>query len=285
MKKIQSYCKINLSLRVLRKLNSGYHNIQSLITFCNISDIIHINQISDKKDKILFSGRFKKNINLKSNTITKLLKILRKKNFLRKRKFEIRVQKNIPHGSGLGGGSSNAASLLSYFNSFFKLKLTNKKIYQLASKVGNDVPVCILRKNSLITGKGGQILRLNNRFKLNILIVYPDIVCLTKKIYLRNKTYSNAKRFNITQFKHKKLLIDILKNEKNDLQNTVIKNYPKIGQILTFILNMKGCYLSRITGSGSACIGIFDTKRKADIALKIIKKKFPRYWCVASKTI
>ena len=85
MKKIQSYCKINLSLRVLRKLNSGYHNIQSLITFCNISDIIHINQINDKKDKILFSGRFKKNINLKSNTITKLLKILRKKNFLRKR--------------------------------------------------------------------------------------------------------------------------------------------------------------------------------------------------------
>ena len=285
MKNIQSYCKINLSLRVLRKLNNSYHSIQSLITFCNVSDVIRINQINGRKDKILFSGRFKKNISFKSNTVTAVLKLLRKKNFLKKKKFKIIIQKNIPHGSGLGGGSSNAASLLNYFNSFFNLKLDNAKICNLASKVGSDVPVCILKKNSLITGKRKEILRLNNKFKLNILIVFPNIVCSTKKIYSKNKTYSFVKRFNISQLKHKKLLIDLLKREKNDLQDTVIKIYPQIDLVLRYISNMKGCHVSRITGSGSACIGIFNSKKKVDIALKIIKKKFPRYWCVSSKTI
>ena len=63
--KIKSYCKINLSLRVLKKLNNGYHNIMSLITFCDLHDIISISKIGNLKDKISFSGKFKKGINKK----------------------------------------------------------------------------------------------------------------------------------------------------------------------------------------------------------------------------
>ena len=71
--KIKSFCKINLSLRVLKKLNNGYHNINSLITFCNVHDIVTISETLGKKDNISFSGKFKKGISLKSNTITKAL--------------------------------------------------------------------------------------------------------------------------------------------------------------------------------------------------------------------
>ena len=71
--KIKSYCKINLSLRVIKKLNSGYHNIISLITFCDLHDVISISKIKSLKDKISFSGKFKKNINQKSNTVTEVL--------------------------------------------------------------------------------------------------------------------------------------------------------------------------------------------------------------------
>jgi len=71
--KIKSYCKINLSLKVLKKLNSGYHNIISLITFCDLHDVISISRIRNLKDEISFSGRFKKGINKKSNTITKVM--------------------------------------------------------------------------------------------------------------------------------------------------------------------------------------------------------------------
>ena len=71
--KIKSYCKINLSLRVIKKLNNNYHNIISLITFCDLHDVISISKTESSKDKISFSGKFKKGINKKSNTVTKIL--------------------------------------------------------------------------------------------------------------------------------------------------------------------------------------------------------------------
>ena len=66
--KIKSYCKINLSLRILKKLKNGYHNIKSLVTFCDLYDLISIRKIGGLKDKVSFSGRFKKGIDKKSNT-------------------------------------------------------------------------------------------------------------------------------------------------------------------------------------------------------------------------
>ena len=124
---IKCYSKINLSLRVIKKLKSGYHNIASLITFSNLCDNITITKINNNKDKIIFSGKFRKGINKKTNSITKVLKLLRSKNLLRSEFFEINVKKNIPHGSGLGGGSSNAAELLNYFYRKIKLKISKKK--------------------------------------------------------------------------------------------------------------------------------------------------------------
>ena len=73
--KIKSYCKINLSLKIIKKLKNGYHNISSLITFSDLHDIISISKINKPKDKITFSGKFCKNINKKSNTIAAVLKI------------------------------------------------------------------------------------------------------------------------------------------------------------------------------------------------------------------
>ena len=75
--KIKSYCKINLSLKVLKKLNSGYHNIASLITFCNLHDEILISKIKGFKDKISFSGKFSSGIDKEKNTVTKVLNLLR----------------------------------------------------------------------------------------------------------------------------------------------------------------------------------------------------------------
>ncbi len=139
--KIKSYCKINLSLRVIKKLNNNYHNIISLITFCDLHDVISISKTKSLKDKISFSGKFKKGINKKSNTITKILNLLRRAKLLENQAFKINIRKNIPHGSGLGGGSSNAADLLNYFNSKMKLKLSKNKIKKLAGQIGFDVPV------------------------------------------------------------------------------------------------------------------------------------------------
>ena len=283
--KIKSYCKINLSLRVIKKLNNNYHNIISLITFCDLHDVISISKTRSSRDKISFSGKFKKGINKKSNTVTKILNLLRRAKLLENQTFKINIRKNIPHGSGLGGGSSNAADLLNYFNSKMKLKLSKKKIKQLAIQLGFDVPVNLERKNTLLTGKRDEILRLNQKFKLNLLIVYPNLICSTKRIYEKNKKVSLSTPQSFFCIKNNKKLINLLKNENNDLEEAVIKIYPKVKKIIDYIKSIKGCYFSRITGSGSACIGIFSNMKNAIYAQKLIKLKYPKYWCAVSKTI
>ena len=283
--RIKSFCKINLSLRITKKLSNGYHNIRSLITFCDLHDLISISKIKSLNDKISFSGKFKKGINQKSNTVTKVLDLLRRNKLFENQTFKINIQKNIPHGSGLGGGSSNAADLLNYFNSKMKLKLGKKKIKKLANKIGFDVPINLERLNTFLTGKRDEILRLDQKFKLNLLIVYPNLICSTKRIYEKNKKISLLKPRSFFFIKNNKKLINLLKNENNDLEKTVIKIYPEVKKIIDYIKSLEGCYFSRISGSGSACIGIFSNMSNAIHARKLVKLKYPKYWCVVSKTI
>ena len=115
------------------------------------------------------------------------------------------------------------------------------------------------------------------------MIVYPNIICSTKKIYSLNKNFS--KLSSSFFYLKKKSLINFLKNEKNDLENTVIDIYPNVKKLINFIKGQNGCYFSRITGSGAACIGIFANKKSAVLAKKSINLKFPKYWSVVSKTI
>ena len=105
--KIKSYAKINLALNVTGK-NSKLHKIESLISFIDLYDLIYLKSINNNDHKIYFSGKFSKNIK-KINTVSLLLKLLDKKKFLKNQKFEIKIIKNIPQKSGMGGGSMNAA--------------------------------------------------------------------------------------------------------------------------------------------------------------------------------
>jgi len=283
--KIKSYCKINLSLKVLKKLNNGYHNIMSLITFCNLHDVILISKIRSKKDKINFIGPFKKGINKKFNTLSQMLNLLRRNKLLVNQAFKINVKKNIPHGAGLGGGSSNAANLLNSLNLKLKLKLNKHKLKKLANQIGFDVPINLERKNTFLTGNKNEILRINKKFKLNLLVVYPKLICSTKTIYKKNKKMTLIKPHSYFHIVNNKKLINYLKKENNDLEKTVIKIYPKVGKIIDCIKSQNGCYFSRITGSGSACIGIFSKMKHAINAKKIVKLKYPNCWCTTSKTI
>jgi len=281
--KLNAFCKVNLSLRILNKLSNNYHKIQSFISFCNLYDEIHISEIKKPQDKINFLGKFRKGIDNKSNTITKVLKLLRKEKKLTDKAFKIKVKKNIPHGSGLGGGSSDAASLINFFNLKMKLKLNKKKIYNLASLVGADVPCCLVQKNLYLTGKKIKIIKTKKNF--NILIVFPNFLCSTRNIYLKNKEFSSARSVSSSILSNEKKLINFLQNDHNGLEKIVVKMHPIIGKIIRSIYNQEGCYFSRITGSGSACIGLFSNVKTASLAKKIIKRKFPNYWCVVSKTI
>jgi len=250
-----------------------------------LHDTISISQSKNKKDQIYFSGKFNKGINNQSNTITKVIDLFRKEKLLKKQVFAIQVKKNIPHGSGLGGGSSNAADLINFFNSKMKLKIKRKKLEKLAFKIGSDVPICLEKKNTFLTGKKYEIVRVNKKLRLIILIVYPNLLCSTKKIYEKNKKFSFIKsKLNFKEIKPNQIF-NFLLSENNDLEKTVIKIYPKIKKIINYIRFQNGCYFSRITGSGSACIGVFSNIKNAKYAKKMINLKYPKYWCAISKTI
>ena len=136
-----------------------------------------------------------------------------------------------------------------------------------------------------MTGRKGKILRISKNFLLNALILYPNLNCSTKSIY-KNHIIEKKSKFHLSfSKKSKKGLIDYLVKQNNDLQKTVIKFYPNIKEIINFISSQKGCHFSRISGSGSSCIGIFSNMQKAIRAQKLIKLKYPNFWCVVSKTI
>ena len=157
--KINSQAKINLSLHVIKKLKNNYHNIESLVTFLKLSDDILVRKTNTQSHKVLFYGKFAKDINNR-NTITKLLSILDKKNLLSNQKFEIKIKKNIPQKSGMGGGSMNAASILRYFVKKKIINISNAKVTKIANLIGSDVVLGLEKKNSILFNNG-KIERIN----------------------------------------------------------------------------------------------------------------------------
>ena len=276
---IKSYSKINLSLRVQKKQKNGLHKIQSNTVLINLCDTIDIKKIKAKEDKIIFEGNFSKNINKKINSVVDTLKIVKKIKKINN-KFKITVKKNIPIFAGLGGGTSNAVHIIKYF---FGNNLNSKNVNIFKKKIGSDL-VLFLHKQSYQKNLN-KVVKYKKFHKLYFLLLYPKIYCSTKEIYSKVKQYKVHRKIDYPRIQNKKIFIDSLKKEANDLQNIVEKKHPIIKKIIKNISNLKGCEIARITGSGSVCFGVFKNKKLAIKALKEIKIKHPKYWSAVTKTI
>tara|TARA_Y100000590_G_scaffold957_1_gene1238 strand:- start:4467 stop:5315 length:849 start_codon:yes stop_codon:yes gene_type:complete len=278
--KIKSHAKINLSLGILGKLKSKLHKIESVISFIDLHDEIFIQEIKKKKHIVIFYGKFSKTISSK-NTITNLLNILDKKNILKNKKYLIKINKNIPLKSGMGGGSMNASSVLRYFLKRNKIRLSKKQILKISNEVGSDVIIGMEKKNSFLN-TDEKLFIYNKKIKLYTLIIKPKFGCSTKKIYKNIKNFSQPTLFK----KNNKILtINTLANLKNDLEKVAFKKYPILFNIKRDILNLSKVKFARMTGSGSSIIGYFQSKKALLNGAKILRKKYKNYWCILSKTI
>ena len=123
------------------------------------------------------------------------------------------------------------------------------------------------------------------KYLFYFIVVYPFLKSSTKEIYSKLDKFDSIKNKNYVLNYSRLELVKMLKMEKNSLENVVISKFPIIRKILLNLRFTKNCQFSRITGSGSACFGLYLNKRDASLALKQIKKKFPDFWCVISKTI
>jgi len=277
---IKSNAKINLTLGVTGKLNSGYHKIESLVSFLSLYDEIKIKKINNKNHKINFFGKFSKGIK-KKNTISKLLKILDEKKLLNNQKYLIKIKKNIPQKAGLGGGSMNASAIIRFFISRKILKFSKKNIVKLTKKIGSDVRLGLDNKNKILHSNGSLELS-SRKMRLFVLIVKPNFGCSTKDIYKKVRKYSQKKLQ--TGKKNHFSLIEILKLQ-NDLEKVALKYYPKLKQLKSFMEGFENILFVRMTGSGSCILGYFSTKNAAINAAKLFRKKYKNYWCITSKTI
>ena len=277
--KIKSFAKLNLALNIIGK-NLSLHKVETIGAFAALHDQIFIKKIKNKNHEILFTGKFSQNIG-KKNTVSKLLEILDKKQLLHNQKYKIKVNKLIPNQAGLGGGSMNAANILKYFAKNKIIKVTKKEIISISKLIGSDV---ILGLNSTysILNTTNKIKYFSNLKKFHILIVKPDFGCSTKEIY------SKVRKFNKPKFvRPNKKMFDLknLKKMQNALENIAILKYPALNKIKLFLENLSNQGFVRMTGSGSAIVAYFKSKKKCDNAKKMFKRKYKNYWCISSKTI
>jgi len=277
--KIKSYAKLNLALNITGK-NSSLHKIETLVAFVKLHDQILIKEIKSKKNRILFTGKFSKNIGRK-NTVSLLLKVLEKKKLLKNKKFSIKINKLIPNKAGLGGGSMNAASVLKYFVKKKIINTTKKELIKISNLIGSDVILGLNQRNSILNEKY-EIKRFINCKKLYVLIVKPNFGCSTKEIYSKVKEYSKPKFIKPNK---KMFNLDYLKKLGNSLEPIVFSKYSKLKNIKLFLENLSTPEFVRMTGSGSSIVAYFQSKERCNRALKKFKKNYKNYWCISSKTI
>lgn len=245
-----SYAKINLGLNVIERLPNGYHTIETGFCFIEWSDRFEITPASTSQ--LLMSD--KKIPVDDSNLIIKAYKLLQKEAGLRDQ-FKISVQKNIPAGAGLGGGSSNAATTLRMLNKIANLGLSLDDLSLLGKKLGADVPFFIHGKPGIGTGLGDEIEYLDIQPNAYIITTFPNIESRTPE------AYQFCEPLGEPDFSLKNILLDEDIEEwhyllQNHLESAVFPRLELVGNLKDQFYDFGASYAS-MSGSGSAVFGIF----------------------------
>ena len=187
---LSSYSKVNLSLLVNSKKKSGLHNIQSYFCLINLKDKIKIKKIDGKSDKINFIGPFSKFINKNNNSIKSVLVLLRKLKLISSY-YSVVVKKNIPVFAGLGGGTSNAFTVMKYV---LKKKISKKNLNIIEKKIGSDLEIFFYKQGFL--KNIGSIINQKIKQTFFFVLIKPPIKCSTREIYSKIKKHSSKTEFN-----------------------------------------------------------------------------------------
>ncbi|MEO9886888.1 MAG: 4-(cytidine 5'-diphospho)-2-C-methyl-D-erythritol kinase [Balneola sp.] len=246
-----SYGKINLGLNVLEKLESGYHNIETGFCFIEWADRFEITP-SSRNSLVMSDEKIPVD---DSNLIVKAVNLLEKEAGL-KDHFHIKVQKNIPAGAGLGGGSSNAATTLRMINKIANLGLQEADLMNLGKKLGADVPFFIQGKPGFATGLGTEIDPMEIQPDGWIVTIFPGEPSSTPEAY--HFVEPNPE----PEFSLKKVLLEEPLEEWqyliiNDLEASVFPRMNIIGNIKDQCYEFGSSYAS-MSGSGSSVFGIFE---------------------------
>jgi 4-diphosphocytidyl-2-C-methyl-D-erythritol kinase len=262
---LESPAKVNLRLEILKKREDGYHELRTILQKINLHDLLH------------FSLQKKRGISLKTNhpnlpvgkrnLVYQAVQLILKKSDYQGG-ILIEIEKGIPIGAGLGGGSSNAATALKAMNQLLKINLSQKELMVMGLEIGADVPFFFSEGDAIASGIGERLKKIELP-GLWYVLIYPNFEVSTSWAY-RNFILTK-RQFHISLHK-------LLRNPKeisnllwNDLEQVVSREYPQIG-VMKKMLYSAGALGAMMTGSGPTVFGVFSEEGGASKAYKKVKE-------------
>ena len=268
---LKSYAKINICLDITKKREDGYHELDMIMLPLEMHDSILFNELYNAQDHFVTIDDYSVGslkYNLATSAIEKLQKVYKFKN-----KFRITIHKVIPMKAGLGGGSSNAATVMSAVNSYLNLKVSPDEMATLSKDLGADIPFFVYNSPARCTGIGEKIEFITVKNNYYVLICKPEQGCVTKSVYELSDTME-LKHGNVELVK--KALEEgddelLAASIFNSLEEPAMALVPEI-KVIKDKMKEEGLNIVLMSGSGSAVFALSTDKRK----LKAVAKKLDK---------
>lgn len=254
--------KVNLSLHITGKRPDGYHLLDSIVVFPEIGDILQRGGTG-----LRISGPFGAGLSTRDNLVQKAAALLGVP-------ADIHLEKNLPVASGIGGGSADAAATLRL--------LANRAVPDGLS-LGADVPACVLSKPLRMQGIGEQLTLSPPLPDYAIVLVNSGDSVSTAAIFAALKRVDNPAGAAVPEGLSATEFFSFIATLRNDMQPVAEKICPSITHVLAALKSQPNCALSRMSGSGGTCFGLFERLGEAEKAAAEIKRAQPTWWVVAAK--
>jgi 4-diphosphocytidyl-2-C-methyl-D-erythritol kinase len=275
---VSAPAKINLFLKVLRRRPDGFHEIKTFISPISLCDQIKIDK-NKRGEGIRFRCDDPSVPQGDENLAVRAAKAFFAATQTRPA-VSIVLKKKIPHGAGLGGGSSDAAAVLLALNELFATKLSREKLAKLGSTIGSDVPFFIFESAAMCTGRGEIVTPRKLTERLAILLVKPDFEVSTSWAY---KRWQNSRElpgisYGRQDFRGQKL--------HNDLERPVFEKFVFLAELKMWLLRQREVGAALMSGSGSIIFAVLRPDADTDLITKRAHKELDReLWTCASETI
>jgi len=275
--------KINLALHVTRRRDDGYHDIESLIVFADVSDELHATPAD--RDSLVVSGPFSAALGVGgSNLVTRAVDAFRQRwPEAVPGGIALHLVKNLPVAAGIGGGSADAAAALRLLAGLANQPIPVSELSDLAAGLGADVPCCLLSRPLIARGVG-EILAPLPEFPVSYMVlVNPLVPVATADVFRRLKAHDNypLPALPVPMARPSQLGL-WLAETRNDLQPPAVKLVPVIGDIIEDLAATQGCILSRMSGSGATVFGLFGSEGQAHQAAQLMRERNPDHWVAAA---
>lgn len=269
MVKILAPAKVNLTLHVTGQREDGYHLLDSLVMFADKGDRISLTLADEMSLQV--EGRMSEGVPVdESNLMVRAARMM-------DTPVAMKVKKKLPNAAGLGGGSSDAAAVLTAIS-----LMTGKVIPQRAIELGADVPVCLTRSPARMRGIGDQIEPIWGLPALEAVLVNPGRPVPTLSVFKHLKNKDNPPMPEVLPSGLSAMeLAQWLGEMRNDLEAPAIEAEPVIGQVFDTLSKTPGCLLTRMSGSGGTCFGIYSSRVMAQSAAGRLQEQNPGWWVTA----